>query len=106
MDIMNSTDNNGIFIRNSKGQFVNGTSGKPFGAKTKCVKNVKEYLTNFLNDKQTELYEIWNDLTAQERAFLFIHISKLIIPKPTEFQSTNQNFNPIEIILENNENQH
>jgi hypothetical protein len=105
MDIMNSTENNGISIRNSKGQFVVGNSGKPFGAKTKCVKNVKEYLTNFLNDKQSELYDIWNDLTAQERAFLFIHVSKLIIPKPTESTNTNQNFNPIEIYL-NDENKH
>jgi hypothetical protein len=99
------TENYGISIRNDKGQFVVGNSGKPFGAKTKCVKNVKEYLTNFLNDKQSELYEIWNDLTAQERAFLFIHISKLIIPKPTESINTNQNFNPIEIYL-NDENKH
>lgn len=99
------TENNGIFIRNDKGQFLPGNSGKPFGAKTKNVKNVKEYLTNFLNDKQTELCEIWNNLSHQERAFLFIHISKLIIPKPTESINTNQNFNPIEIYL-TDENKH
>lgn len=94
------TENNGIFTRNDKGQFLTGNSGKPFGAKTKNTKSVKEYLTGFLNDKQTELYEIWNLLTPHERAFLFIHISKIVIPKPLEQQSENPHFNPIQIILE------
>jgi hypothetical protein len=69
-------------MRNNKGQFEQGNKGKPKGAVNRTTKEVKELLTNFLYDKVEDLYNIYDSLDDKDKANLFIHVSKLVLPKP------------------------
>jgi len=79
------TDKNG---RNKKGRFAPGNKGKPKGAVNRTTKDLKEFITNFLNDKAFEIPLIWNTLDDKDKATLFIHLSKLVMPKQTDDVST------------------
>lgn len=76
-----TTENNG---RNDKGQFTIGNAGRPKGTSNKTTKDVKNYIIKFLNDKAFELPSIWNSLEDKDRATLYLHLARLVMPKPTE----------------------
>ena len=82
-----NTEENG---RDNKGRFAKGNSGKPKGAKNTTTKEVKELISDFLSDKASELPEIWEHMNEQERATLFIHLAKMVVPRPTP-QNDNKN---------------
>lgn len=73
------TDENGE--RDNKGRFLQGNTGKPKGAVNKSTKDLKDFITNFLNDKAFEIPLIWDTLEDKDKATLFIHLSKLVLPK-------------------------
>ncbi|MBU3660720.1 MAG: hypothetical protein FGM14_12650 [Flavobacteriales bacterium] len=75
------TEQNG---RNKNGRFTTGNNGKPKGAVNKSTKDVKEFITNFLNDKAFEIPLIWDTLEDKDKASLFIHLSKLVLPRPID----------------------
>jgi hypothetical protein len=64
-----------------KGKFKKGNIGKPKGATNKTTKDLKDFITNFLNDKAFEIPLIWDSLDDKDKATLFIHLSKLVMPK-------------------------
>jgi len=72
------TDNNG--------QFVIGNKGKPKGATNKNARDLKDFITCFLNDKSFEIPLIWDSLDDKDKATLFIHLSKMVLPKVTNEQ--------------------
>ena len=72
------TDENG---RNKNGRFTTGNNGKPKGAVNKTTKDLQQFITNFLNEKASEIPLIWDSLEDKDKATLFIHLSKLVIPK-------------------------
>jgi hypothetical protein len=75
------TDKNG---RDVNGRFNNGNQGKPKGATNKTTKDLKQFVTNFLNDKAFEIPLIWDSLDDKDKATLFLHLSRLVMPKPFE----------------------
>ena len=72
------TDKNG---RNKDGRFANGNNGKPKGAVNKTTKDLQQFITNFLNEKSFEIPLIWDTLEDKDKATLFLHLSKLVMPK-------------------------
>jgi hypothetical protein len=72
------TDKNG---RNKNGRFAVGNNGKPKGAVNKTTKDLQQFITNFLNEKSFEIPLIWDSLEDKDKATLFLHLSKLVMPK-------------------------
>jgi hypothetical protein len=72
------TDENG---RDTKGRFSIGNTGKPKGATNKTTKDLQKFITNFLNEKAFEIPLIWDTLDDKDKATLFLHLSKLVMPK-------------------------
>jgi hypothetical protein len=72
------TDKNG---RNKNGRFSHGNNGKPKGATNKTTKDLQQFITNFLNEKSFEIPLIWDSLEDKDKATLFLHLSKLVMPK-------------------------
>lgn len=83
------TDNNG---RDAKGRFKEGNKGKPKGATNKTTRDVKEFIVNFLNEKAFEIPYIWDSLDDKDKASLFLHLSRLVLPKPIEEQDDKAEF--------------
>lgn len=75
------TDENG---RDNKGRFKEGNNGKPKGATNKTTRDVREFITDFLNDKAYEIPHIWNSLEDKDKASLYLHLCRLVLPKPTD----------------------
>ncbi len=72
------SDENG---RDTKGRFAVGNTGKPKGANNKTTKDLQQFITNFLNEKAFEIPLIWDTLDDKDKATLFLHLSKLVMPK-------------------------
>lgn len=66
------------------GKFRKGNKGKPRGAANKTTKEVREFITNFLNDKAYEIPHIWDALDDKDKATLYLHLCRLVLPKPPE----------------------
>jgi hypothetical protein len=79
-----NTDKNGLEVRDDKGRFLDGNAGKPKGAVNKNTKDLKEFIINFLNDKSFEIPIIWESLEDKDRATLYLHLLKIVIPKPID----------------------
>jgi hypothetical protein len=77
----NSPKDTEIFGRDKNGRFAIGNNGKPKGAVNKTTKDLHQFITNFLNDKAFEIPLIWDTLDDKDKATLFIHLSKLVMPK-------------------------
>jgi len=73
---------------NENGKFKKGNKGKPKGATNKTTRELREFITNFLNDKAYEIPHIWNALDDKDKATLFLHLCKLVLPKTTTEQQT------------------
>jgi hypothetical protein len=67
--------------RNKNGRFAVGNNGKPKGATNKTTKELQQFITNFLNEKSFEIPLIWDTLEDKDKATLFLHLSKLVMPK-------------------------
>lgn len=70
--------------RNSNGTFLTGNNegaGRPKGTPNKTTATLRNSITYFLNDKLSELDTIWNSLDDREKATLFIHLMKVVMPK-------------------------
>lgn len=82
------SDKNG---RDSKGRFAEGNNGRPKGTPNKTTQDVKEFITSFLNDKAFEIPHIWDALDDKDKATLFLHLCKLVLPKPIDEDIENNN---------------
>jgi len=71
-----------IDIRDEKGRFAVGNNGKPRGTYHKMTKDVREFITNFLNEKTNEIPQMWDELNTNDKLTLFLHLSRLVLPKP------------------------
>ena len=92
-----NTDENG---RDENGRFKEGNKGKPKGATNKTTRDVREFITNFLNDKSFEIPHIWNSLEDKDKATLYLHLCRLVLPKQIEDENSNdEQFNPVQIDL-------
>lgn len=70
--------------RNELGKFTTGNNGKPKGATNKTTRDLRKFITNFLNEKSFEITHIWDSMDDKEKATLFLHLCKLVLPKPTD----------------------
>jgi len=59
-----NTDENG---RDENGRFTHGNNGKPKGATNKTTRDLREFITNFLNDKTDEITDIWDTLDNRDK---------------------------------------
>ncbi|MEN9304058.1 MAG: hypothetical protein RL264_2487 [Bacteroidota bacterium] len=89
------------FGRDAKGRFAVGNTGKPKGAINKTTKDLKQFITNFLNEKAFEIPLIWDTLEDKDKATLFLHLAKLVMPKNQSESENEENFKPVtvEIVL-------
>jgi len=85
--------------RNELGKFTTGNVGKPKGAINRTTKDLKNFIVNFLNDKAFEIPLIWDSLEDKDKATLFLHLAKMVMPKIQEEQETNEQFRPVIINL-------
>jgi|SRR5690554_2226642 len=76
-----NTEQNG---RDNKGRFKEGNKGKPKGATNKNTRDLKDFITDFLNEKAYEIPHIWDSLDDKDKATLFLHLSRLVLPKVKE----------------------
>ena len=88
--------------RDENGRFKDGNKGKPKGATNKTTREVREFITTFLNDKAFEIPHIWNSLEDKDKATLYLHLCKLVLPNPTKdpINKTNDSIKPIEWVKE------
>ena len=89
-----NTDENG---RDENGRFTNGNNGKPKGATNKTTREVREFITTFLNDKAFEIPQIWNSLEDKDKATLYLHLCRLVLPRPTDNKDLSKNINLLNI---------
>ena len=90
--------------RDEKGRFAEGNNGRPKGTPNKTTRDVKEFITNFLNDKAFEIPHIWDALEDKDKATLYLHLCKLVLPKPIDEDIENNNVRiqqPIWKIIDN-----
>jgi hypothetical protein len=93
--IPKNTDENG---RDENGRFTGGNMGKPKGATNRTTRDIREFITNFLNDKAFEIPHIWDAMDDKDKATLYLHLCRLVLPKPPEDAPTEkENFTPIQI---------
>jgi hypothetical protein len=69
---------------NEKGKFKKGNKGKPKGATNKNTRDLKEFITSFLNDKSIEIPQMWDELETKDKLTLFMHLCRLVMPKAIE----------------------
>ena len=95
-----NTDKNG---RDGLGKFTNGNDGRPRGATNKTTRDLRHFITNFLNEKTNEIPDLWDTLDNKDKLSLFMHLSRLVLPKPNEDEptQTNQLKQPIWIVSDN-----
>jgi hypothetical protein len=88
-----SPKNTDIIGRNEDGTFGSGNIGKPKGATNKTTRELRGFITNFLNDKAFEIPHIWNSLEDKDKASLYLHLCRLVMPKaPEETPEKDPNF--------------
>jgi hypothetical protein len=75
-------ENTDVIGRDNVGRFTHGNQGKPKGANHKTTKNLREFITNFLNDKANEIPNMWDELDSKDKLILFMNLCKLVLPKP------------------------
>jgi len=99
-----SPKNTDIIGRNEDGTIGSGNIGKPKGATNKTTRELRGFITNFLNDKAFEIPHIWNSLEDKDKASLYLHLCRLLMPKaPEETPEKDQNFSRIVIRFTNDE---
>jgi hypothetical protein len=89
-----NTDENG---RDKNGRFAHGNNGKPKGATHKTTKELREFITSFLNEKSFEIVHIWDSLDDKDKATLFLHLARLVMPKQTDEPDTDKQINSVEV---------
>jgi len=65
-------------------KFEKGNSGKPKGAMNKTTRDLRLFITDFLNEKTPEISNLWDKLEDREKLSLYLHLCKLVLPKTTE----------------------
>jgi len=60
--------------------FKAGEGGRPKGAKNKVTIEVKEFLSNFLNDNLSKLQEDFDNLESKERLYFIEKLLKYVVP--------------------------
>jgi len=89
-----NTDENG---RDENGRFRHGNTGKPKGAANKTTKDLRQFITGFLNDKAFEIMQIWDTLDDKDKATFFLHLARLVLPKPPEEKEMKNDFVNIDV---------
>jgi hypothetical protein len=67
----------------------------------KTTKDIKEFIVNFLNDKTFEIAEIWNNLEDKDKASLFLHLAKLVMPRTPEIETEIKEPRVFEVVIVN-----
>ena len=85
------------------GKFRTGNDGRPRGATNKTTRDLRRFITNFLNDKAHEIPTLWDTLDDKDKLSLFMHLSRLVLPKPNEDEPTTPNElkQPVWIVADN-----
>jgi len=75
-----------VYNRDGKGRFGTGNNlGKlTRGKHTKTTTEMKKFLMQFVTDTAEDLYEVWDTLQPKEKAALFMHIVKYIMPTDSQ----------------------
>jgi hypothetical protein len=90
---------------NEDGKFKKGNIGKPKGATNKNTRDLKNFITSFLNEKSSEIPDMWDELETKDKLTLFMHLCRLVMPKAIEEESSpnNELKQPIWMIVDNSQ---
>ena len=83
--------------RAENGRFKEGNNGKPKGAVNKTTKDLRDFIIKFLNDKAFELPHLWDTLDDKDKASLYLHLCKIVIPKQIKEDEPRKEIEPIVI---------
>jgi hypothetical protein len=70
--------------RDELGKFTIGNNGKPKGATNKNTRDLRDFITGFLNDKSQDIPTLWDTLDDKDKLTLFMHLCRLVLPKSNE----------------------
>jgi hypothetical protein len=96
-----NTDKNG---RDELGKFTTGNDGKPRGATNKTTRDLRLFITGFLNEKAHEIPTLWDTLEDKDKLSLFMHLCRLVLPKvneDNEREDNNQLKQPVWMVVDN-----
>lgn len=68
-------------MRDNKGRFTAGNKGKPKGAKNRSTKELRNFITNFINDNLETIQDDFTALEPKERIDTFIKLMEYALPK-------------------------
>lgn len=88
-------------MRKSNGQFAEGNSGRPKGSKNKSTEQIREFIDAFLEDKQDEVLDAFDQLKPKDKVSFYIDLLQYVLPKMKQVDSNtagNFSFNNIEPI--------
>lgn len=71
-------------VRNNKGQFAKGTSGRPKGTKTKATAAIKEAVKAFVESNINNLQKEFDTLEPRDKIYFIEKLLKYYLPIPKE----------------------
>ena len=83
--------------RDELGKFTTGNNGKPKGATHKTTRDLREFITGFLNEKTPEISTLWDTLDDRDKLTLFMHLCRLVLPKPNIEPPTQNEMKSIDV---------
>ncbi len=57
------------------------TGGRTKGTPNKLTNEVRQMLVNFIDEKFDEVSTLWDDLDHREKISLFLQLAKIVLPK-------------------------
>ncbi len=63
---------------------TNNPDGRPAGSKNKCTAELRNLITEFLNDNFEQVKQDFQDMQPQDRLHFYTKLLQFALPRPTE----------------------
>ncbi len=75
-------------MRNEHGQFAEGNTGRPKGAKNKYTNQLRGFINHFLEEKQDEVLQAFAELSPRDKVKIYIDLLQYSLPKMKQIEYT------------------